>query len=99
MGPNAPAHNCDVYGWDCGYVQITATFGGLDRLAVRPYYHEGAKHTRLRGTVQFTRSYGCQDAAGKRLRGTDRTVTDSVTLDNRRGGGFAIPESATPSRR
>lgn len=91
VGPKAPAHNCDTFGWDCGYVAVTATFGGLNRLSTRPQFVEGAMHARLMGTVQVSRTYGCQSATGFRRHGFDRTVTESVRLDNRRGIGFAIP--------
>ena len=43
------------------------------------------------GTTQVARTYGCQDASGKRLRSYDRTVAETVELDTRRSSGFFFP--------
>lgn len=91
--PVAPASQCD-YNWiNCGTVAVQATFAGVDRASWRPTGDPMGPEGNLSGTVQVSREYGCQNAAGKRLRSYDRTVTETAYLNTRRGTGFTFPRT------
>ena len=87
--PQAPAEVCDYNFINCGYLSVEATFSGLDRFP-RP---DGSaiQDGGFSGTAEIRRTYGCENADGKRLRSYDRTVTETVGLNTRRGTGFRIP--------
>lgn len=91
--PEAPATVCD-YNWImCGYVSVEATFGGLNRASWRPTDGDGGPELSVNGTAQVTREYGCQNAAGKRVRKYDRTVTETAGLGLRRGFPISFPRT------
>lgn len=90
--PVAPAVACTYQFINCGYVAITATFSGLDRARWRPTDDQpGPPQGNLSGTAQVSRVYGCANTKGKRLRGHDRTVTETVSLNTRQGTGLRFP--------
>lgn len=90
--PDAPATVCDYNQIHCGSVAVQATFAGLDRLP-RPAGEVGPPEAGLYGTVQVTRVYGCQNDAGKRLHRYDTTVTETATMNTRRGSGLKFPRT------
>lgn len=92
VGPNAPAEVCDYSQINCGYLAVQATFSGLDRFA-RPTDPIGPPEGGFSGSAQVRREYGCADAGGKRLHRYDRSVTEVVGLNTRRGSGFKIPRT------
>jgi len=80
--------------WDCGIVSVTATFSGLEGRERPgpddfPYVLGGG------GTVDVTRTYGCQTPEGKRLHKYDRKVRQTAGLNTRRGIVGPIPEGDT----
>lgn len=90
--PSAPVDECIYSTFSCGVVVVRATFGGLKRISGRPPGGSpGPSEGNLMGTTQVARTYGCQDASGKRLRSFDRTVAETVELDTRRSSGFLYP--------
>lgn len=94
LPPVAPAFACTYQLINCGYVEVNATFSGLDRASWRPTDDEpGPPQGNLSGTTRITRVYGCANAAGKRLRSYDRTVTETVDLNTRQGSGIRFPGS------
>jgi len=92
LPPVAPAFACTYNFINCGFVAVTATFSGLDRAPWRPTDDQpGPPQGNLSGTTDVSRVYGCADAAGKRLRSDDRTVTETVNLNTRQGTGLRFP--------
>lgn len=90
--PSEPVSECIYSTFNCGVVVVRATFGGLNRISGRPAGGSpGPSEGNLMGTTQVARTYGCQDASGKRLRSYDRTVAETVELDTRRSSGFFFP--------
>jgi hypothetical protein len=87
---DSQAPGCDpTRAGSCGYITTVATFTGLDGYA-RPsetQYSAG----NLDGSIEVTRTYGCQDATGNRLHRFDQKVATTEGLTNYRGGGFNIP--------
>jgi hypothetical protein len=73
----------------CAYLTIKTVFTGLSNF-VRPdetLYSAG----NLGGPIEVTRTYGCEDARGKRLHRYDTKVSTTEGLTNYRGGGITIP--------
>lgn len=87
--PTSPATACDDNQINCGWIEVTATFGGLNAHP-RPAGPGGGPEGGLSGTLQVERSYGCQ-SGGRRLAGYDRTVTESAFVNSRHGTGFSVP--------
>lgn len=90
--PYAPATACDDGQINCGYIEIQATFAGLSKLA-RPATPASPREGNLSGTVEVLRTYGCQDAAGKRLASYDTVVAESAYLNTRRSSGLSFPRT------
>jgi hypothetical protein len=86
VAPDAPATVCDYNELHCGYINISATFSGLNKFP-RPAGPAGF----LQGSVDVTRVYGCQSAAGKRLHRYDTRVSGTEGLNSRRGQPFLVP--------
>lgn len=94
LPPVAPAFACTYNFINCGFLAVTATFSGLDRATWRPTDDRpGPPQGNLAGTAQVSRTYGCANADGKRLRGYDRIVTETVGLNTRQGTGLRFPAS------
>ena len=72
----------------CGYMQVRALFSGLER----PGRPQNAV-VYLGGTVDVTRTYGCQSESGKLLPKYDRRVVHAVGVSTRRGLEIDVPNS------
>ena len=77
--------------FDCGFVHVQASFSGLEGRS-RPAAADDPHVLNAGGTVVVARTYGCQNAKGKRLRTYDRTVTETLGLNTRRGIPLTIPD-------
>jgi len=92
--PGAPV-NCDGSNfWDCGIISITADFSGVAGRE-RPGPGDYPLVLGGGGTVNVTRTYGCQTPEGKRLHRYDRKVRQTASLNTRRGTASPIPEGDT----
>jgi hypothetical protein len=88
--PLSVADSCDeTRAGVCGFLMTQTEFTGLDSFArpTEPQYSAG----NLEGTIEVTRTYGCEDARGKRLHRYGQKVSTTERLTNYRGGGFNIP--------
>ncbi|MEO5834510.1 MAG: hypothetical protein ABIR83_14220 [Nakamurella sp.] len=90
--PDAPATVCDYNEIHCGYLGVEATFAGLNRLP-RPAGAYGPPEAGLYGAVEVTRVYGCQTDAGQRLHRYDTRVSETASLNTRRGSGLRFPRT------
>jgi hypothetical protein len=85
------APNCDSrQRINCGFVVLEASFAGLTD-SPRTQRQIQGQAGYLGGTINVTRTYGCQNPGGKLVHRFDRTVTETLSLAPRGAGGFTIP--------
>jgi hypothetical protein len=90
IAPPTLGPSCDLGSQlNCGFVIVSANFQGLDGRGPRPT--NTPEDGDLTGTVRVTRTYGCQQPDGKRLKGFTRKISEIAPLETRRAFGYSIP--------
>lgn len=81
-----PPTQCTYSLFNCGVVDVKATFTGLDPSRVWPYNY-------LTGTAKVTETYGCADADGTRLGDYDTKVRVDTRISTRWQMPISIPDT------